>query len=276
MNIGERGEILLKIMLTEKRDKHESFNGELIFSVGFDREYNSLPLSRISLGELKFHDSEQYEKIEKIAYEMNIDKASTRDKSDVYINKRGYSVKSYEGANSALINHTRRDGFERVCREIGVDIKPLDEMVEKYWQSRESGIIGEDISNADPRSPFKDHKEYFAPILEYFLFIGTGSGKSKHPADFILEYADPTDDKTWFVLNKDEAVNKVWPKLVFSMRSKKGMPPNYDFSYKGKDADSIRKWVHFMNDEYKGTLHVRINEGKGRLRKSPRITEYDK
>jgi hypothetical protein len=260
MNIGEKGELLVKMRLTEMRDKGEVFNGEVIISVGFSEEYRSAPEV---LTEALVIDSDQSEKrIVKIAGEMLIGKASVFDKSDVYVNRKGYSLKSTYGANSALVNHTNRTGFERVCSEVGADITVLDSIIDRYWELRNSGIIGEDISNSDPASPFKDHKEYFRPILEYFLFTGSGSRGSKHPADYILEFSDPLDNSKWKTVTKHEAVDIFWPNLVFSMRSKKGMPPNYDLNYRGEGAPSIAKWVRNCQGEFKGALHIRVAGGR--------------
>jgi len=274
MNVGERGEILLKIKLTEKRDRGETFNGEAIISVGFDgREYGSVPQEYYDIGESVIDNSRYDGYIEKIARVMSIGKASTSNKSDIHINRKGYSVKS-SAVRAALINHTNRSGFERVCGEVKTDIGPLDEMINEYWHRRMQGIINEDISNSNPNSPFKDHKEYFRPILEYFLFSGSGSRKSANPAEYILEYSKFFDDKTWSVLTKEEAVDKVWPNLVFSLRSKKGMPQNYTLDYRGPDAESIKKWVRKMDGQYKGALHVRVSKSKNAINKGPNLDDF--
>lgn len=266
MNTGERGEFLVKFKLVELRDKHRTFNGEEVIDVGFDRSYRS---PRLEYGTFDIGRSDRDDLIYKIAQEMNIEKGGMFDKSDVYINGKGYSLKSTAGANSALINHTRRDGFERVCKEIGTDIGPLDRIVEEYWRLRLSGKIGEDVYNSDPNSPFAAHKAYFGPILEYFLFTGTGSRRSYHPAEYILEYLDPSNEKTWKIVTKKDAVNEVWPKLVFSMRSKKGMPPDYTLAYRGANHESIAKWVRVMQGEYKGALHVRVADGQRQYYNGP-------
>ena len=251
-NKGESGEILFKIKLVQMRDDGESFNGMPITSVGYVREYGQLTMD---IQDIAMRSDDE---LVKISGEMMIDKAGVFDKADVYINKVGVSLKSTYGANSALINHTARPGFERVCREVGADITVLDGIVEKYWELRLAGDIPEDIPNWDPRSPFRDHKEYFRPILEYFLFRGSGSRESKHPAEYIIEFADPLNPRKWKVVSKEKAIDEIWDKLVFSMRSKKGMPDNYTLEYKGKNADSIARWVRFHDGDYKGALHVRI------------------
>lgn len=251
-NVGEKGEVLFKLKLVEMRDDGESFNGMPIDSVGFDYEYGHLPVDIETM--IDSSDDE----LSVFLGQMMIDKAGPFDKADVYINKVGVSLKSTNGANSALINHTTRPGFERVCKVVGANIVTLDEIIDKYWELRLSGKIGEDISNNNPISPFRDHKEFFRPILEYFLFRGTGSRESNHPAEYIIEYSDPMNSGQWTVITRKEAIDKIWDNLVFSLRSKKGMPPNYTPDYKGKNAESIARWVRYCDGDYKGALHVRV------------------
>mgnify|MGYP006976105142 CR=1 FL=1 len=252
-NKGESGEILFKIKLVQMRDNGESFNGIPIESVGYVREYGHL--TRGLEGVVVCSNDE----LMKISGEMMIDKAGVFDKADVYINKIGVSLKATYGANSALINHTNRFGFERVCHEVGADITILDEIIDKYWELRLIGELSEDVPNWNPNSPFREHKEYFRPILEYFLFTGSGSKDSKHPAEYIIEFADSMDPGKWKVITKEEAIDKIWDKLVFSMRSNKGMPKNYNpDTYKGKGSNCIKRWVKLCDGEYKGALHVRI------------------
>ena len=164
-----------------------------------------------------------------------------------------------------MINHTSRDGFLNVCEKIDADIGPLDEMIKEYWRLRNSGEITEDITNNKPLSPFKNHKEYLKPILEYFFFKGTGKmGNSAFPADKILVFTNPFDPKTYKILELDEAVDSVWDNLTFSLRSKKGMPVK---KVEGQEQDAyspethplLAPWVEYRNEDAfpKGALHVR-------------------
>lgn len=242
----------MKIKLVQMRDNQESFNGMPIESVGFIREYGELSMDLCDI--VMRTDDELME----ISGEMNIEKAGIFDKADVYINNEGVSLKSTYGANSALINHTSRPGFDRVCKEVGADITVLDGIIDRYWELRLAGEIPEDIPNKNPKSPFREHKEYFRPILEYFIFKGTGSKDSDHPAEYMIEFADPINPRKWTVITKEEAIDRIWDDLIFSMRSKKGMPKNYTLAYKGKNAQSIARWVRNCDGDYRGALHVRI------------------
>lgn len=254
MNKGERDEILIKFYLAYLRDKNKEWLKGIINSVGFnDIEYKELPID--SLDEiLNYSDSELLD----LAIQVGITKSSPSSKSDVYINKIGYSLKSQSAAPPALVNHTTRPGFERVCNIVGVDISELDEVINQYWDLREKNIIREDIKNDDKNSPFKNRKDILKPILEYFLFSGTGSRNSTHPAKYILTFSNPFDMNTWEVLTPSESVDQLWDKLVFSVRAKKGMPYNYDLqTYSGRNAQSIAKWVRYHSGDYRGALHIR-------------------
>ncbi len=255
MNVGERGEILVKLKLIDIRDNNETLFGDAVYSVGFEREYsrNSVNLRTLSL----YGDEE----LSQYAISVGVTKASVRDKSDVYINNVGISLKSTSGANSALINHTPRPGYERVCHELHLDIDELDEIIDEYWELRLDGQIGEDVSLSDPLCPFRGHKKYFGKILQYFLFNGSGNYDSDNPASYLLEFEDPLDTSTWKLITQDDAIDRVWDKLVFSVRSKKGMPTDYSpFTYHKPNAESIKRWVKFCDGSYKGALHVRVKE----------------
>lgn len=193
------------------------------------------------------------------AFRHGVKKAPLRYKADVIINNNhGISLKSHRKANPAVVNHTTRFGWEQACRNIRTEIAPLDEAVEKYWLLRESQMISEDVKNQDPISPFRDYKDFIVPMIEYFLFYGSGIGPSPVPAKTILSFSDPTAPEKWRLMKPNDVVSEAWPHLIFSLRNK-GMPPSYpkmrakDFSKK----DSIKKWTRLWQGKYRGALHVR-------------------
>jgi hypothetical protein len=50
--------------------------------------------------------------------------------------------------------------------------------------------------------------------------------------------------------------------MVFSLRSKKGMPPKYpDIDLEIKRQ--IEPWVTYIDGDYRGALHIRLKELKG-------------
>lgn len=257
MNAGERDELLIKLYLVSMRDNGLKFNGIPIRSVGFaNLEYKPLP-NGLSTNFSALSDTQ----LSSLSNLLGITKAGVFNKSDVYINGEGYSLKSFSAAPPALVNHTARPGFETACNFVGVNIHHLDTLVDEYWNLRTKGIITEDIRNSDINSPFRHAKHILKPVLEYFLFIGSGRGPSNYPAKYILDYVQPSNPSTWHILTPDEAVDKIWDKLIFSIRAKKGMPKNYDKNtYCKPNATSIGRWTQYHSGDYRGALHIRAHK----------------
>jgi hypothetical protein len=247
-NLGEEGEVFLKVFLVQ-----QVHFGQKVGIFGKITSLDFGPSTRVPKWKQKYAKmlaSGDYQGLRSV-----FQKAPGRYKADVGINGKNYSVKYVGGARSAIVNHTSRKGFLRVCVHIGVDIKPLDVMVSEYWKKREEGIITEDILNSNPESPFASHKKYLKNILKYFLFDGTGEKDSEFRADGIIEFSDPLDPSTYKILSKDDVIDHMWSSLVFSLRSKKGMPKTYD----PKKHANLLPWVRFRpGDAYpKGALHIR-------------------
>jgi len=188
-----------------------------------------------------------------------IGKAGPFSKADVYINGIGFSLKYTNASPPALVNHTRRTGWEFAANHIGADMTDLDALISEYWRLRISGVIAEDIANSDSNSPFANYFITLFPFLEYFAFSGTATKLSYHPASEIIEFSDPCDVSTWKLLDKKQLIANLWPRLVFSVRSKKGMPSKKMLSSMPEsDRASILRWSNLINGELKGALHVRI------------------
>jgi hypothetical protein len=261
-NKGEENEIFLKAFLIRC-----FFFGKIVTDapkeISFIEGIGFGPDVKVPIWDIKYNDlldSKNYEELKKI-----FGKATVSFKADISINGTNYSVKYGNASKAAMINHTARDGFINVCNKLKIDIAPLDKMIKEYWILRNLGKISEDVTNSMLLSPFKAHKEYLKPILEYFFFKGTGKmGDSPFPADKILVFTDPFDPKTYKILNPDEAVDSVWDNLTFSLRSKKGMPIK---KVEGQKLDAfspethplLAPWVEYPNDDVfpKGALHVR-------------------
>jgi hypothetical protein len=259
MNIGERNELLIKLKLVQIRDGNRGPAGPftLIESVGFDQnEYDPLPNDF----DINLVAGYTDQRLTNIASFVGIEKAPGRSKADVYVNNEGYSVKSLASAPPALVNHTARTGFETACKHMNIDITKLDRLVAEYWRLRLSGRITEDVKNSDLNSPFGGARDIMFPILQYFLFIGTGAGPSNYPADFIIEYDNPLDPSSWIILDKKNTIEHLWDKLIFSLRAKKGMPNNYPNNYDKTNNKSIAIWTNYTSDEYRGALHIRASK----------------
>ena len=191
-NIGEYDEMRAKLHLIELRDAGKTIviNGKTVIIQTVKN--NGIECLSLPAGTLLSTMSDS--QIESLAKRVGAFKSPAGSKADVYVNGLGISVKSHRGANPAFLNHTHRAGFLKVCNRIGVSIKKLDEIIRDYWVKRKTGIIGEDVKNSDPNSPFKDHLDYLKPIMNYFLFKGTAQKDSLYPADYILDFTNPLQE----------------------------------------------------------------------------------
>jgi hypothetical protein len=258
MNEGERKELSFALALIYYRDRHER-EVELphigqIDSVGFaGREYKAFP-NDVTLGDIQRLSDDD---LERFCRELGISKSGARSKADIHINGVGISVK-YEGAAPpAIVNHTPRHGWEMAAKLNHGDMSALDEIINQYWSLRKSGGIREDISNEDFSSPFRDNIKILLPFLKYFTFMGTGSGPSTHPAKFLLEFSNLASPQNWKVLQPSDAVETLWDRLVFSVRSKKGMPSGYPNNSNRSNNASIARWTEYYQGYHRGALHVR-------------------
>lgn len=265
MNKGERAELLVQLSLVSMRDLGLSLGNLKVVSVGFSNEYGKIPnddLEEIKKGNFIYHEMDD-SSLAKFCKTIGISKAATGAKADVYINKIGYSLKSNNAAPPAIVNHTARPGFVNVFQRINKNIQGLDKIIDEYWKLRLSGQIGEDIPNSNPLSPFKNHKEYLRPIINYFLFTGTGSKVSEHQAEYILAFGNPNlINKDYKVYNESDAINLFWDKMFFSLRSKKGMNKFPNLSKKQMPLfDSYQRWTKEPEKgKYKGALHIRVSK----------------
>lgn len=256
MNSGERNELIVKIVLTYMRDNTVKFiDGSSIKTVGSDKssDYGVFPMI-----DPKSIPPMSDQAIERLAKSLGIHKAPVKTKSDVYLNGIGYSIKSFEKAPPAIVNHTARPGFETACNQSGSSIASLDEIIVDYWDLRMAGTITEDVKVSDPNSPFKNYRDYLKPILNYFLFDGSGSGIYDHRASLILDIVDPCDWRTWHILDKSKAVDHVWERLIMSLRATKGMPSKYD----PQKHPSVAIWTRKWQGKHRGALHVRVGREK--------------
>lgn len=255
-NVGEYDELRIKLRLIELRDSNNNvtIDGKTynIKSVGLELEFKSLPAGT-NLRKMSDED------IERLANSVGAGKAKGSYKADVNINGQGFSVKSHRSAPPAIVNHTPRWGWKRICDQLNVSIEPLDKMVNEYFELRSKGIINEDIWNTDPNSPFAKNKEYLRPILNYFLFTGTGAKDSEYPAKFVLDCADPYDVSTWKIHDESNYLDKYWNDIKFSMREKGFEAYPYTRKCDLWKTPLSQPWAKKFGGAYKGSLHVRVN-----------------
>tara|TARA_B110000459_G_C16467976_1_gene428345 strand:+ start:22 stop:798 length:777 start_codon:yes stop_codon:yes gene_type:complete len=258
MNKGELDEILCILKLIKMRENKIPFFSNEIWSIKSNGiELIDLP-NNINIDKLKDKNE-----ILQVAELCNLKKSPSGSKADVHINEQGYSIKSNRSAPPAIVNHTSRPGFVNVCKRIGVSIEPLDKIIKDYWGKRNEGEFGEDVKNTDKQSPFVNHLEYMRPIINYFLFDGTGQKDSHYPSKGIIVFENPLNSNGWDLYNKTNALDFFWHKLIFSLRSKKGMPTGYPDKMSKKamlQKSSIDKWTQYIDGGYRGALHIRTTK----------------
>jgi len=265
-NIGEIGELLLKAKALQCMQAGESIpaiSGPISsLHVGDFKSRRGTYSTRAScphVGNLAALRDYGFKELQlKLAY-AGIVKAGTSMKADIQINGANYSIKSSE-KRPAIINHTFRRGFLRITKKLGVPIDPLDEEVATYWEVRQGDEfkLGEDISGYDRREASifisAEFKEYFRPVFNYFAFTGTGRSDSPAPAEYILEFDDPTDTSTWKVIPKDAFYDLAWPDLIFSVRDK--LAKGQRLSSTTMPADD-KPWAQISRGKIQAQLHVR-------------------
>ncbi len=253
MNKGEKAEIFFKAKLLYLKDSGEELAdiGE-ITQLSDDSNLEDLEWDSEYLPLLNNRDFECIQKC------IGLKKSSNMSKADVTINNISYSIK-LKDEKPSIINHTTRLGFERICDQLHIEIEILDGIILEYWKKRFDGTITEDIRNNDPRCPFITYKDYFKPIINYFVFTGSGSKDSKYIAEKVLVLDYKALENVINIYDKDEYFDSIWSNLIFSLRgggkSKRGMPKNYPNC---KDSESISKWTRKIKGEYKGALSVRV------------------
>lgn len=175
-------------------------------------------------------------------------------------NIHSISIKSKNGANPSILNHTPRSA--KIFQEGGIfndHVSCLDKILQEYIDKRINKIIGEDIPISNLMCLKDDYslKEKFLEILSYFVFDGSGKGYSKCKSDAIMTYQS---DKIIFrkydnIQNKKEYIESIYDKIVISLRDK-GMPKVMNEYCKPWVFDDIKPDGSI---KYKGSLHIRIN-----------------
>lgn len=195
----------------------------------------------------------------------NLSKAPSPYKADCKIRMKktkivySISIKSKNGANPTILNHTHRNA--KIFQEGGIfnEYLPcLDKILQEYIYKRINKIIGEDtsINNLTCLKDDDSLKEKFLEILSYFVFDGSGKGYSKCKSNAIMTYQN---DKIIFrkydnIQNKKVYIESIYDKIVISLRDK-AMPKVMN--------EYCKPWV--FNDikpdgsiKHKGSLHIRI------------------
>lgn len=170
------------------------------------------------------------------------------------------SIKSFNGKNPAIINHTPRSANVFQSGVLQQDIPYLDQFISIINNKRINKESKQDIFLRDITINDKI-KESINNTLKYFIFKGSGSRISKLESNCIL-YVNTFRIRKWTFYNcieekdKDKYVSSIYDKCIVSMRSK-GMPNN-------KDKLTLSKpWIYKDTQKgkilLKGSFHVRVN-----------------
>lgn len=185
-------------------------------------------------------------------------KADCRIKMKKTLNVYTPSIKSKNGSNPAILNHTPRNA--RIFQKNGIlydCLTCLDIILKEYIVKRIDKIIGEDthITNLVCLND-NELREIFIKVLIYFVFDGTGKGYSKCGANAIIEYHN---DKITFINcdnieRKKEYIKSIYNTIIISLRDK-GMSkliPEYCEPWIFHDIKPDNSIKH------KGSLHIRF------------------
>jgi hypothetical protein len=163
-------------------------------------------------------------------------------KADVYLNDIGVSIKQIGG--SFAYNRLQREGLINVISSL--DIDEPDSLLESFDDEVTKFHKGELESRDRVWASFLSETD-FKTILKYFMLVGSASGDSKYPAEYILEAPyNPVDDKDIEVCTFDEYFEKYKDLYRISIRRVwYGQASNSEHSRaKGlmKKSDNL-KWV---------------------------------
>ena len=219
-----------------------------------------------------------------------VKKAGKFDKADIIIefvsNKKHIhlSIKSTSGAPPATFNHTNRSAYVFQYGYLKNDLHHLDHLVRRM-NNQKCGFggfeefkkgTGEDQNIKNIQFITTSVKKALLKLLVYSAFIGTGSRESKTPADCIL-IVHGDDTSNWEFIpgftdqQKMQYAENIYPKIVLSLRSKKGMPKKPEKPAKetrsytkslekyNKTMSLCQEWIYRTHDgKLKGALHIRI------------------
>lgn len=165
------------------------------------------------------------------------------------------SIKSKNGANPAILNHTPRSAkVFSVGGNLYDCLDALDTIIEGYIDKRTKALIGEDVSITTLDLP-TSIKTKFMDVLSYFIFEGSGKGDSKCKANAILTYNHETItfNECITLEQKKEYIEAIYDNIILSLRDK-GMPKVL--------VNECKKWLFYDNKnvpvKYKGSLHIRM------------------
>ena len=151
---------------------------------------------------------------------------STKSKVDLVINpSTRLQVKSSRSNRASIINMVPVRNWEKLAKREMMDVFPVYDAMLKYdailqdWEKYTGKKRNEVVYLADIAK-----KEDWREIINYFLFEGTSTyqADSHMQANFLLE----DTGNGWLLIEKQEAADYIWEKMVFEIRRRKGKTEN--------------------------------------------------
>ena len=240
MNTGERDELIFKLVFSREHDGFLRNPGGNIANGAIVPDNTTLRM----MGD---------DDLQALAVRANLVKSPSNFKADCEIFSDnvwvGVSLKSTRGEPASILNHTHRKNMMAVCNRVGVNFPLFDNLVNIYHARRKAGLIGEDVRNDNPNSPFGDHPEILIPIYAYFTCRGSGRGDSPRPATVIGVINNPFDsDQGIDYHDAEDYIRSQWPHIICSMRNHK--------SYTSSQENQA--WEVSHGGIIKPQFHVRI------------------
>ena len=113
--------------------------------------------------------------------------ADQSSKSDIIINGKGVSIKSFVGSSPSIASRINRSNFEKLIEKINISDKTsfMSSIDEHYKMCAEKEIPCTLKASDEPYS--KINSSDWEKLINYLAFQGTATKDSRNPADYVLE-----------------------------------------------------------------------------------------
>ena len=157
---NEVNTIVLK--LVQLRDTHKN-NINSVQCEG--KELKSIPnIESLKIGNLSVANKKT------LCKEIGYSQTSRGKKCDITINGKRTAIRCMNYTDRALVNHSTRPKYEKVCNRLGLSIDELDSIIDHYIERRKNRFFNEDCFYYSTLNPFIPHKEYLKELLTFMAF----------------------------------------------------------------------------------------------------------
>lgn len=169
------------------------------------------------------------------------------------------SIKCFAGGSPSILNHTRRDTWVFQEGELSIYLPSLDNMITILNNKRTNGEVKQDIHLYNLKLKNVNIDISMINIIKYALFEGTGTKRSKVPANSILDIKNVNDISTWKYTDCSSEITKmfyalsIYKRCIVSLVSK-GMKTHI--------CEKQKPRIYNDNGKLKGSLHIRVEKSK--------------